>query len=397
MKKSMIYISLLTAGFLTTSTFANPTPIETNACIKNIDEQRSSPGVLYFDNCRLEDKDIAEIDTYLTNHPRIFGLSLYKENLLSPSAIIKIADHSNLKMFVAVETQADDETAAVLATNKNIQIVELLNTNVTSAGVKALNKNTSIRELALGGHNILNDESIQAISENPTLLSFYAINDTVNLAHLKVLANTNSSKKLGFYNSIITPEGAEILAKSSLAQLEIVNTNEDMTKVAEILAKNHTMNELLINDGYISDEGVKALAENETLTFLDLTNNKITSKGAAYFAKNKTLGWLWLSRNEITDAGAVELAKNTNLGLLILDSNQIGSEGAIALAKNTTLAQLDVSRNHIGAAGLAALANSSIKWINTDDNDGTTLKMTTKINSIKHHYNFRNNLLKLPS
>lgn len=345
-------ISATDAGFLALSNNKNLHEITINA--RN---QATDVGLLaLLKNDQLitlgldQDTVSDDVANAIANHPSLQTLSL--GDTISSEELKAIIGNQHLRNFTIHYRSLDDETAALLAKNENLNAINANARRINDKGIYALAKLPALStlELIVVGDKI-SDEALASLIANPSLHSLIlhnfgshevqmgpktllslATNTSLNNIDLNwfkngdaiatAIARNPAIRTVSIRGSFVTSAGAKALTKATLNQL--------------IIEQNQTK---------IDDEGGIALASNSHLLSLTLTNNNLTSESAKAFAKNTTLQLLDLPGNRVDDEGAKALAANTTLKVINLYGNRLSQNGVKTLEANTTFVNLITSVN----------------------------------------------------
>lgn len=318
----------------------------------------------------LSDNDVgASGATMLANNSRLASLNLRGNTNITTVGIIALAKNTTLTNLNLSHANVTDEDAKILAQNSKLKSLDVGWNSIGDAGASALAENTTLQSLNLEA-NSLKSNSVFALAKNTTLKNLsigFAERYAGDISHeaYHELEKTTTLKTLSLAGNNLDADDFALLAKNqSITSLDVAigknlifSTLGD--EAAVTFAKNSHLEYLDMSHDYISDKGAIALAHSPSLKSLKLDSNKAIGKtGITALAKNPNLINLSLYDDEIDSHDAEILAKNTTLFELDLSSNRIGDQGASSLAKNTTIKKLYLSGNKIGDKGAIALSKN---------------------------------------
>jgi Ran GTPase-activating protein (RanGAP) involved in mRNA processing and transport len=281
--------------------------------------------------------------------------------------------------------------------------------------IKAIKKNTTIKELDLRWNSITSSQIIalgeacanRKDNQGKTIATNIEFDDDKKNDLFKLISGQFTGDSID-------------LSRLSLGAL----SSEDSKKVIKALEKNKTITTLYLGNSNLTNEQIIALGEacanrkddqdktiatnikftysqendlfklisgqftGDSINLSDLSLGALSSEDSKKVIKalkeNTTITKLGLSFNKIEKDGVIALAEalkeNKTLTELNFGWNSIGKDGVIALAqalkKNETITTLDLSGNKIGKDGVIALAqalkkNETITNLNLKNNDIT--------------------------
>lgn len=362
MKRIVIGLSII-ISFMINPVFANlPQQLFNNSdndCVRYIDDKLFVP-FLMLDSCRLHDKDIPSVLSYLSSHPEILYLSLDNNNI-GPKGAKMLAQQLKVVSVFLDNNHIGSAGAIALAQNTSIYELSLRNNYISTAGALALAQKQNLPRIDLGNNNIAMD-AIVALAKNPSL------------------------GYLGIANIALDAPTVATLAKNqTLIGLDLSYTNISRADLKTIINRPDLF-WLAINGLHLGDKVTKSLSQRPDLVGLELADNDITAQGASALADLPNILIARWGHNDLSDDGVSNLLQKTRLkpgeGLIELElkDNHITDRGALTLANNPLfISYLDLSHNHIGQTGIDALLTSSyINILNIDYNDGLSASKASR-------------------
>ncbi|MBI5688280.1 MAG: hypothetical protein HZC54_24675 [Verrucomicrobia bacterium] len=222
---------------------------------------------------------------------------------------------------------------------KELEVLILLEMQLTDDGLAQIGEISGLRELWLDGDRAVTDKGLAHLSglKQLRVLRFFGAPITdAGLAHIKGLTELQTLL-LGYAR--VTDAGMPIIAGfHKLKTLDLQNTG-------------------------ITDAGLASLGCLTTLDWLCFRNTRITSDGLSRLQNLTNLTWLFLDDTDVGDDGLKHLKKMSKLKTLGLCTTKVLTEqGLSCLAALQNLERLRLRRAKITGAGLASLvALSNLK------------------------------------
>lgn len=218
------------------------------------------------------------------------------------------------------------ESLEVLSQGKQIEELNLLNTQVTDAQLAAIGKFTNLNSLYIA-ESIGSDEGLAKLGQLRSLLSLtiYAMPQITDdgVAELK---NLTKLEGLTLPPSQITGRSLAIITQMpQLNDLEMTclpSKQDAKLPTAEIWSQVPELSSITLDAPCIDDEDLAEMAKLPTLYELYLCNPGITDSGVAKLAQAQELSWLTLLGTHISDEGIRPLAKLPGLAYVEISSDQ---------------------------------------------------------------------------
>jgi len=280
-----------------------------------------------------------------------------------------------------------DADMAQLAKLKSLKALYCGGKEVTDAGLAHLAELPLLEDLALAGVH-MSDNGLVHIARLGRLKTLELVGNFTD-AGLSHLPGVTSLKNLYLAKSpSITDAGLAHL--SHIPTLEMVNLsgNRNITdKGIAYLNKLPALKNLSVNRCKLTDEAVSHLSQVKTLEYLDLPSHDISDRGLADIATLPKLQELHVG-GDISDAGIAHLAKLTNLEELEIDGKDISDEGIRQIAKLPNLTKLNLNGcpglTSEGIRQLAKLPNLTDLVLSCGPNIGDdALSQMTKMKGLK--------------
>lgn len=218
------------------------------------------------------------------------------------------------------------ESLEVLSQAKQIEELNILDTQVTDAQLAAIGKFTNLKELYIA-ESIGSDEGLAKLGQLHSLkyLTIYMMPQITDdgVAHLRNLTKLVS---LTLPPSQITGRSLAIITQMpNLDNLEMtcLPTEQDaQLPTAEIWSQVPELTSIYLDAPCIDDKDLAEIAKLPNLIQLHLCNPSITDSGVAKLAQAQELSWLTLLGTHISDEGIRPLAKSPGLAFVEISSDQ---------------------------------------------------------------------------
>ena len=305
-------------------------------------------------------KEVAdELALAISVNKQLEEMQLYNSNLTSSATVIlqSLSTISTLKFLNISKNQITEEAGEAIASVilHNTRMEEFyVNDNNLGEGTlyvaKALQQITSLKSLGLGNNNITKEatnELALAINSNKLLENIWLYNtDLKSSSVLHSLSTISTLKVIHIENNQISEEAGEVLANVVLHN----------TGLRELYLSGNILGEGLLNV-------MKALQHVTSLRILSLGNNYISKEVSTELAlvikSNKHLQKLWLYNSNIMPS-AIEILQSlstiSTLKYLNINGNGITEEAREILASvilhNRGLEELYLSDNNLGGGML---------------------------------------------
>jgi cellulose synthase/poly-beta-1,6-N-acetylglucosamine synthase-like glycosyltransferase/Leucine-rich repeat (LRR) protein len=308
-----------------------------------------------------------DLETLVVNSKRFTGAGLGQ---LSAGKLHRLA---------MPNTSAHDAAFEPVRHFRQLQQLELQETNVTSGLFRHLEGLDQLQGLALGGTGVadagfsgiskllnlesleldrtrISGESLQHLAGLTRLHSLDLRHTRVDDAGLSHLGNLVHLEELLLEDTPITGAGFDQL--KGLDKLVTLNLNG--TRVGDSalrrLGKLPRLKRLELSGTRITDGTLRQLLPSVQLEYLDLYGTNITDSGLAFLQNQHGLQDLYLAGTQTSDSGAGCFAKLTELRQLDLEGTPLTDAGLQHLQGLTELVALKLGKTRITGVGLAHLA-----------------------------------------
>ncbi len=256
---------------------------------------------------------------------------------ITDAGLRHVAELAGLKTLSVNYTRVGDAALEHLKGLGQLGSFELLETDVTAAGLRKLEKalpqmQTTVDPLKLAGLAELRGWRNSAkLGDDYELISVDLLGPKVADDWLQRLKNRKSLQDVCLYRAKITDAG--------LAHLR------GLTEL-------HT---LYLSGTRITDAGLEHVKEMKKLKKLFLADTQIGDAGLAHLEGLTELELLWINGTRASDAGMVHLEPLTNLTQLKLNNCQVGGAGLSHLRGLRKLTTLELNGTAVADAGLVHL------------------------------------------
>lgn len=335
MKKILLFYLIAVSLFIS-SVFASNSSHMINDCLRYIDQHRFQ-FLLDLSDCRLQDKDVPFVLSYLSQNPSVSIVFLDDNNIGTQGA--KLLAHELRVDYLGLDdNHIGSEGVKYLAENKYLYGLSVASNHIKTAGALALAKSSILNNLNVEDNDIQPD-GITALANVP------------QMTFLSVAENTLDDKSI-----------AALINNKNITGLDVSYTDIRFNQVISLLER-PKLDSLSINGLHLGDPITTYLTQQKSLRYLDMIENNITEKGVAVLATliHDDFTDLNLSHNPIGDQGLAALSKaNTSfLPFLSIEDANISDQGAVKLANIAmTILELNISHNLITSYGISALQNN---------------------------------------
>ena len=345
--------------------------------IANALKEKTKLKVLHFCGCEIIENAADDVAAAIINNPLLqsFHLCYCKWKV---QGFIKIC-HSLKKLQltelslhgICLTDRGIDEIQDLIASNKGLEKLRLLNNNLTDADIAkisvAFKETNSVRILNLASNSITEqaaDDIVAIIINNPILES--------------IVLSYNKLKSEGVIKIACALKRLSYLKTIALSGNHI--TEAAASDIAEVLVRNSGLEELWVNNNRLMSIGTKiicgGLKQIGFLRLLQLENNQITKEAAddiaSVITNNPMIERLCLGENTLQTEGVVKITSAVSnvhqLKALTLHDNQITEDATIAIVRaiisNTELEKLWLFNNWLADKSITTIINA-LKDINT--------------------------------
>ncbi|MFK7765778.1 MAG: leucine-rich repeat domain-containing protein [Mariniblastus sp.] len=285
-------------------------------------------------------------------------------------AIAKIVDFPKLTRVLLDGTKTTDETFDSLAKITNLEYLSIERCNV-SAGALAKLKTLKRLNFFQLFRATLNEDSMKALSEYPSLAQIRCGQTRVGDAELATLAGMKTLKAIDLSDcNRVSINGLRSLAQCpNLSFLKVYGKNIDDAGM-EVVATMRAMKVLGVNDTRVTDKGIKKLAGLD-LRELHLFRTQVSDEGAKVISQMPNIVTLNLRDTKVSDEGIahlVDLKKMTKLDLSETNSPGVTDASGQHFAKMTNLVSLNLWHTQFTDAGVKEITDMpKLTWLNLDD------------------------------
>ena len=345
--------------------------------IANALKEKTKLKVLHFSGCEIIENAADDVAAAIINNPLLqsFHLGYCKwkvQGFLKICHSLKKLQLTELSLHgICLTDRGIDEIQDLIASNKGLEKLQLLNNNLTDADIAkisvAFKETNSVRILNLASNGITEqaaDDIVAIIINNPIL-------ESIDLSY-------NKLKSEGVIKIVCALKRLSYLKTIALSGNHI--TGAAANDIAEVLVRNSGLEELWLNNNQLMSIGTKiicgGLKQIVFLRLLQLENNQITKVAAddiaSVITNNPTIERLCLGKNTLQTEGVAKIASAVSnvhqLKALTLHDNQITEDAAIGIAtaiiNNTELEILWLYNNRLADKGITIIINA-LKSINT--------------------------------
>ncbi len=204
--------------------------------------------------------------------------------------------------------------------------VNVLDTQVTDAGLEHLRGLTSLEELNLRFTQVT-DAGLEHLKGLNSLNELDLSDTQVTDAGLKHLKGLNSLEVLHIHDTQVTDVGLEhFKGLTSLKKLDL-NDTQVIGAGLEHLKGLTSLEWLNLHDTQVTDAGLKHLKGLDSLEWLGLDGTQVTDVGLEHLKELTRLESLGLNGTQVTDAGLEHLKGLTSLERLGLHETQVTDQG----------------------------------------------------------------------
>lgn len=345
---------------------SNDAPFFNNILIEN-----KKLRVIDLENCKIDDKFIIQVSSYLRNNTTLEKIILYNNEI------------TNIGAYYIIEALKFNSTIKMINLKKNF-ICQVASTSITHL----LLKNKSLKKLSLSNCNLIDNDIID--------LS-YSISLNKSIQYLDISSNIISFEGFKSLCSAISRNTSLHTLKLNFISI----LQEYSVFIGNMLKSNNTLKELYCSNCGIDEISIERICEglkmNSSLKLLFLPLNQIGAKGAKILAHSiRNIEILNLERNNISDFGAQSICEallNNPISKLNLSGNDIDVIGveyvSELVSSSKTLKSLNLANNRFDAYGLSSLCqaikeNISLESLNLCSNSCHDFEI---INLIKSLYN----------
>ena len=291
---------------------------------------------------------------------------------LSPLSSLRPSDLYRLSIYGSYGRgpKPDDRCMQHLGALKKLKALDLMFTDVTGKGLKAIHGFQSLERLMLPEK--IGDADMAQLAKLKSLKALYCGGKEVTDAGLAHLAELPLLEDLVLAGVHMSDNGLVHIARlGRLKTLELVGNFTD-AGLSHLRGVTSLKNLYLAKSPSITDAGLAHLSHIPTLEMVNLSGNRnITDKGIAYLKKLPALKNLSVNRCKLTDEAVSHLSHVKTLESLNLPSHDISDRGLADIATFPKLRELHVGGD-ISDAGIAHLAKlTNLEELEIDGKDIT--------------------------
>lgn len=248
-------------------------------------------------------------------------------------------------------TKVSDQGIGLLKHFKQLKVLDVEYTDVTTLGLASLLPNSELTELSL---------HLSAVSEG----GFAVIAQFTGLRSLSITKRYRDL--LISYDRAVEPpvDSADLDSLRNLMNLEHLSLrglplqNDSLTWLASM----HSLQSLDLSNIRASPRALANLALNQALTALQLSNTGLDDETLMHLSDNLALAGIGLANTRVTDAGVFHLAKNSALKSVFAEDVSWSREACEALLKAPMLENAELEINGVPHAFLESVCPTSV-WL----------------------------------
>jgi Leucine-rich repeat (LRR) protein len=236
-----------------------------------------------------------------------------------------------------------------------LRALDLSGTRVDDAGLARLGRRPGLRHLGLAGLGIT-DAGLRALGPLPALVSLDLHGTPVTDAGLASLGAMPGLRRALLAETAVGDGALRHLAASRGLRVLDLDGTAVTDAGAAFLARLPDLRRLSLRHAHLTDRGCAALAGLVSLRHLDLAWMPISDAALGALGRLTALETLILEDTSVSGTGFVALSRLPRLRTLDLDDSSATDAGLPALGSLRSLRTLTLSRTQVGGAGLSALA-----------------------------------------
>lgn len=248
-----------------------------------------------------------------------------------------------------------DELLAAASELKNLQALNLFDSEVSATGLGHLSESKELLELDLDSTRI-GDEGLVWVGKLPKIRSLNLTSTAITGKGLRSLSSLRNLKELSVDDTRIDDEGVEQLVSlfTGLKTLDVSLTGVT-DRCAPSLGTLNELSELFLNLTKLSDKGVAELSSLKNLRSLDAGITALTDRGIGSLSALTDLLRLNLSFSKVSEKGLAELNPLGRLAQLLLGNTNIGDSALRVIEQFPNLRMLYLNNTLITSRGLEQL------------------------------------------
>ena len=318
-------------------------------------------------------------------HPTDTCLDLALDGTSVTSAGIRHLQKFNFFSLRLAGTRVSDEIADTLSKLPTLNLLDLSDTDVTSACFATLSKLPYLEKLIINGIHVAPQDLVQLQCQSLTQLTMLDVTVTRDdltildgLPNLQILQLGNGSrliesriddaclekigsvknlKYLTLIGTLITDAGLMHLRETSgLETVELQGCQITDAGLRELIGDHSGLTGLRIDDSDVTDEGIQELHQLADFKSLSVSGcRSIGSAGFESISRMRDLEFLSFARTSFSDADLLPISELKSLKHLVIGDTAVSDAGIESLTKHKSLQVLDIIRTKITPDGIARL------------------------------------------
>ncbi len=279
-----------------------------------------------------------------------------------------------LATLVIVGSSFADRDVPAICGLKQLRQLTLENTDLTNAGLLALDDLPALRTLNIRRNSALTDKALAKLPDRfPQLQSLLLLFNNFTDGALDSVAQLSDLRSLDLRGCVkISNAGIQkLLPLKNLEELKF-GPSQANDEVAKTLAQFTKLKTLMVEDTHLTDAGLPLLVHLTDLEELSLLRTRVSDDGLVALENLIKLGRLDLRDTLVRGPGLVHLKKLSGLRVLSLSESPVGDLGMQVLEALPNLERLELFGTGISDVALAHFSGlSKLNWLNLQDTNIT--------------------------